>query len=546
MLRGHTPKLNFNDVFLHRVVPRNGSVCNAPLGTGGQHNLVFQQRIFLHDADDIPPRDDVSNLHARCVFPQLILIQRLNVHPSWYETIATCLRNASQGTLDPVEDLTKQTRSQFHTQRLKGPLHRISHRQSGGFFVDLRQSSPIDRARVSCRSLLQDCTARVLLFTTLRFFNLTCSVASSPSNRMISPMSCSGPTRTSSYIADPPIPSATTTGPDTFFTRLQCTQITSVFVCDRPNRGFTRPPVSFAAFFFRSDAFERRHRVPQARASRSCARVRTSHVSSLCFVPVASCSGGIPSSSSIVSFVPSLVGRVVCRPCFHHGLDRIPSTWAGSFHVHVHVFPSDRSACVSTWSFCVVHLHVDATSLDSWDPRSSRSHHRLACFVDLLLRSFARFHVHHAPLLSFAMACTRHAAHHRPRLVVCRVVKKTRMTQMLGDAVWRKKTTRLAMDSPTITTRTRAKGVGSKCRPHEQAMQTPYDEGRGNKQPKVTKATEKDANEDAFQRMERTRRNQQWNVPSTTLCYTVFATKADERPLVVDGKLTMRSSILPL
>lgn len=48
--------------------------------------------------------------------------------------------------------------------------------------------------------------------------------------------------------------------------------------------------------------------------------------------------------------------------------------------------------------------------------------------------SFARFHVHHAPLLSFAMACTRHAAHHRPRLVVDRVVKKTRMTQMLcGD-----------------------------------------------------------------------------------------------------------------
>lgn len=152
------------------------------------------------------------------------------------------------------------------------------------------------------------------------------------------------------------------------------------------------------------------------------------------FVPVASCSGGIPSSSSIVSFVPSLVGRVVCRPCFHHGLDRIPSTWAGSFHVHVHVFPSDRSVCVSTWSFCLVHLHVDATFMDSWDPRSSRSHHQVTCLVDLLLRSFARFHVHHAPLLSFAMACTRHAAHHRPRLVVDRVVKKTRMTQRLcGD-----------------------------------------------------------------------------------------------------------------
>lgn len=41
-----------------------------------------------------------------------------------------------------------------------------------------------------------------------------------------------------------------TTGPDTFFTRLRCTHITSVFVFDRPNRGFTRPSVSFAAFFF--------------------------------------------------------------------------------------------------------------------------------------------------------------------------------------------------------------------------------------------------------------------------------------------------------
>mmetsp|Transcript_9950 Transcript_9950/g.60838 ORF Transcript_9950/g.60838 Transcript_9950/m.60838 type:complete len:290 (+) Transcript_9950:2299-3168(+) len=138
MLRCHTSKLNLNDVFLHRVVPRDGGVCNAPLGTWGQHDLVFQQRVFLHDADDISPGDDVSDLHARCVFPELILIQRLNIDPSRYEAIATCLRNASQGALDPVEDLSKQTRSQLHTQRLKGPLHRISYRQSGGFFVDLQ------------------------------------------------------------------------------------------------------------------------------------------------------------------------------------------------------------------------------------------------------------------------------------------------------------------------------------------------------------------------------------------------------------------------
>ena len=40
-------------------------------------------------------------------------------------------------------------------------------------------------------------------------------VAESPSNRMISPIRLSCPTRTSSYIAAPAMPSAMTTGPDT-------------------------------------------------------------------------------------------------------------------------------------------------------------------------------------------------------------------------------------------------------------------------------------------------------------------------------------------
>lgn len=40
-------------------------------------------------------------------------------------------------------------------------------------------------------------------------------VAESPSRRMISPIRLSCPTRTNSYIAAPPMPSATTTGPDT-------------------------------------------------------------------------------------------------------------------------------------------------------------------------------------------------------------------------------------------------------------------------------------------------------------------------------------------
>eukprot|EP00963_Diacronema_lutheri_P012735 scaffold1943_cov343-Pavlova_lutheri.AAC.9 len=61
-------------------------------------------------------------------------------------------------------------------------------------------------------------------------------------------MSCSGPTRTSSYMADPPIPSAMTTGPDTFFTRLWSTQDVFVWVGARPSRGFAPSSVSFPVF----------------------------------------------------------------------------------------------------------------------------------------------------------------------------------------------------------------------------------------------------------------------------------------------------------
>jgi hypothetical protein len=43
----------------------------------------------------------------------------------------------------------------------------------------------------------------------------TWMVAVSASSRMISPISFSAPTRTSSYMAEPPMWLATTTGPDT-------------------------------------------------------------------------------------------------------------------------------------------------------------------------------------------------------------------------------------------------------------------------------------------------------------------------------------------
>lgn len=49
--------------------------------------------------------------------------------------------------------------------------------------------------------------------------NLPWIVAESPSSLIISPMRLSCPTRTSSYMAAPPIPSATTTGPDTCYGR---------------------------------------------------------------------------------------------------------------------------------------------------------------------------------------------------------------------------------------------------------------------------------------------------------------------------------------
>lgn len=51
--------------------------------------------------------------------------------------------------------------------------------------------------------------------------HLTWMVAVSPSRRMISPISFSAPTLTSSYMADPLMLLATTTGPDTLRTYLR-------------------------------------------------------------------------------------------------------------------------------------------------------------------------------------------------------------------------------------------------------------------------------------------------------------------------------------
>lgn len=58
---------------------------------------------------------------------------------------------------------------------------------------------------------------------------LSCTwiVALFPSRRIISPMSLSWPTRINSYMAAPPMLSATTTGPDTFLTYLQRSHVES-------------------------------------------------------------------------------------------------------------------------------------------------------------------------------------------------------------------------------------------------------------------------------------------------------------------------------
>ena len=93
--------------------------------------------------------------------------------------------------------------------------HRVSDGQAGCVFIDLGVKGKLKHPLEQKSGLAAGKNAEVT-----RSVPLTWMVALLPSSRMISPISLSCPTLMSSYIAAPPMLSATTTGPDTFRTYL--------------------------------------------------------------------------------------------------------------------------------------------------------------------------------------------------------------------------------------------------------------------------------------------------------------------------------------
>lgn len=102
------------------------------------------------------------------------------------------VKSHRERTLDAIKDVVHDTRTQLYLKWTSSALDGISNRQPSGFLITL------DGRGVAWEAIIEGLASMM-------------SVTPIPVSLMISPTSCWRPTRTSSYIADPDMASATTT-----------------------------------------------------------------------------------------------------------------------------------------------------------------------------------------------------------------------------------------------------------------------------------------------------------------------------------------------
>ena len=109
---------------------------------GRYHDFVVYQSILLHVAVDEAACDQIAHLHiVRLELPLLGVIERLHVHTAWEEWSAARISDGLQWTLDAVEDVVHNTRSQLHLQRGTSTLHWISDSQTSSLLIALNAGS---------------------------------------------------------------------------------------------------------------------------------------------------------------------------------------------------------------------------------------------------------------------------------------------------------------------------------------------------------------------------------------------------------------------
>mmetsp|Transcript_6577 Transcript_6577/g.12773 ORF Transcript_6577/g.12773 Transcript_6577/m.12773 type:complete len:472 (-) Transcript_6577:7-1422(-) len=131
--------LDLDHVVGERVLTDRRHPGDAARLAGEEHDGVVDELVLLHHTEDVAARHNGADgeLARGVVHPPLLHVQRLHVDTPGNKDGASLLHDNLKGALNSVKDLSHDTGSKGHGQRLVGALHRVPDGQAGGLLVHL-------------------------------------------------------------------------------------------------------------------------------------------------------------------------------------------------------------------------------------------------------------------------------------------------------------------------------------------------------------------------------------------------------------------------
>ena len=143
-LRLLSVKLCLQDRVSDVIASRRSYICHCTLCFGRQHQLVFDQSVFVDVSIDISSCDVTTQTDIlREEVPLEVSGQGWSIDSLWNVDGIGQDVNVSQGPLDTVKNRTHNSRSQFDRKRFPSSKDRISNRYSWCLFVGLNGSQVI-------------------------------------------------------------------------------------------------------------------------------------------------------------------------------------------------------------------------------------------------------------------------------------------------------------------------------------------------------------------------------------------------------------------
>lgn len=116
-----------NKSYVQVIASGRSNESDRTTGLGRQHNLLLDESVLVHKAEDVAAGDVTAHAHQlRHKVPLEGTVEGVGVDALGNVDALGHLVDVQQRTLDTIEDTAHDTGAQFDRQRLLGSQHRIA------------------------------------------------------------------------------------------------------------------------------------------------------------------------------------------------------------------------------------------------------------------------------------------------------------------------------------------------------------------------------------------------------------------------------------